>query len=108
MSVEAIKNIKDVEQQAQLLLKESKADAKKIVLDASQNAQEQANQIIGQAEAKAAAVLEAANKSAGAEYDRIIQVTQEECLGIMAEARNHLAKASDIIFERVVTGDGNR
>lgn len=108
MSVEAIKNIKEVEERAQQLLKDTKATAKKMVSDASEEAERIAQESDVLVDKKIAAMLLEAQNSAQQEFDRILAQTSQECDALKKEAQNQVSRAADIIFGRIVKANGNR
>jgi V/A-type H+-transporting ATPase subunit G/H len=102
MSVEAIKNIKAVEEKAQQLLQETKDAVKKLLADASEEAEKIAEESIKLTEKNVASILLEAKNAAQKDYDLILSKTAQECEKLKTDSEGNLERASDIIFGRVV------
>ncbi|MPM54867.1 hypothetical protein SDC9_101650 [bioreactor metagenome] len=102
MSIELIKTIKEVEQNADQLIKDAKAEAKQLNLVAQNEAASMTKQIQDQAEAEVAVIIAQANQDAQKRYDEIIEKTIHECTQLKDNARKNLDKAVNIVYERVV------
>jgi V/A-type H+-transporting ATPase subunit G/H len=107
VTVEILKSIKQAEDEADMVRRQSLADARQILSDAKAEAQKLAEQLLKAAEAEAAAIISQARTAASGEADRMDRAASAESEGIMVQAGSEMDKAVEAIVGRIISSYGN-
>lgn len=107
MSLEILKSIKQTEDQAEDLQRQSLDDSRQILSEASNQSYKLQEQAIEDAEKDAKDILLKAEKLANTEIKKLQAEVDKECEEIKNHARKKLDKAVEIIMGRVVNIYGN-
>jgi len=104
MSLVAIQAVAAAESEADKLLSETAAEAKRIVAAAEAAGKEKVQNAVESAESAAADICREAEEEASKAAAQAARETREECLALESEAESRMDKAVAAILERVVGG----
>jgi vacuolar-type H+-ATPase subunit H len=102
LTVGFIKDIRQAEEQADQIVRQSAADARGIVAEAQSDADRICRESEAAARARADELLALAEKKAGEDISALDARVAGECDGIAGAARAKLAGAAEIIAGRIV------
>ncbi|HOJ11571.1 MAG TPA: hypothetical protein PK733_13400 [Clostridiales bacterium] len=107
MTIEIVRSIKNAEQEADNLIKESISKAHNIMSDAEKQKNEVLAKIVEEAEQESANLLMNMEKEVQGEIEGIYRKAEEEGKLIKNKARTNINKAVDIVVERIVNSHVN-
>ncbi len=103
MAIELIIKIKEMEEQAEQVVRKSLTDAKKMAADA----EKEASRILEEAQREADELyrnrLDEAGREALAVYEDILRSAREECGLLAAAAEQNMAEAVAAVYRKVVS-----
>lgn len=102
-----IKVIREAEERAESIKKESQLKAKQIISNANSEALNILDETRKRAEADRLDVLEKVQAEGQVLYEAIINEAKIKCDNILSQADKNMDEASSIILERIVKSDGN-
>lgn len=102
MSIDLIKAIKDAEEKADQIIKQSLTDARQMVADAENQSVILVEQAMEQAFIKANDIITNAEKSAVEEISQIKEEITHECNLLRKQASNKIEAAVNLICGRIV------
>ena len=104
MSLSAIQQITDIEQQAKDCVSEANANARLIVQEARQQADLQYTTVQKTALEKAAEITSAARTRSESTSQYILEQARVDCANLREQAQNKMDAAVSKVIERVVSG----
>lgn len=104
MSLDAIRQVTQAEEETREQLDRARADAKRAVSDAERDGKERIAQARSQAEGEVKLLLTAAETRAEAHAREVMAQALRDCDVLRATAEERLDRAADLILERVVNG----
>ena len=107
MAIEAIKEIKKVEEKADMLVKEAHQKSKEIISKATLQGEEQYNAIVGTAKESAQEIIDTAISSGEDEAKAIKLAGSEKCASILNLSNDKVDAAVKLVIERIVNINGN-
>ena len=107
MSVEAIKKIKESEQNGNEIIAKANAEAKEIIKNARTDGAHKYEDIIKSAKMETAKILEDAEKEGANIAEPIISKCAEEGKKYLNMEKNKMDGAIKLIYERIVKSHGN-
>lgn len=107
VSIDVIKSIKEAEEKAEQLIRQSLADARQIISEAENQSVKIQEKAIEEAEKRANEIIEQQEKAAEAEILQMKKSIDQECSKIKEQAEKHFDKAVDMILGRIVKIHGN-
>ncbi len=102
MSLEAIKQVTQAEEETQARLAEAKINAKRMVADAEREGRAQVESARAQAETKAKDLMKQAEVRAHDRTTAVMHETEQSCATLRQAAEAKLDAAADLIVRRVV------
>lgn len=103
MSLEAIKQITDTEQQYQQRKKEAAANAQKLIIDAERGGKAYLEKAKMDAETEVRSLLNDAEKKAAIQAEELMNKAQIRCESLRQAAEQRLDQAVSKIVERIVS-----
>lgn len=107
MAIEAIKEIKKVEMQADEMIKKAHEQSKKIISDATIQADERYNSIIEEARNVARGIISNAEDAGRKEAEVILSEGEEQCAEVSNLTGSKIDSAVNLVIERIVKTNGN-
>ena len=107
MSIEAIKEIKKVELQADEMIKKAHEQSKKIISDATIEADERYNSIIEEAKNVARGIVSNAEEAGRKEAEVILSEGEKQCAEVSSLKGSKIDSAVNLVIERIVKTNGN-
>ena len=103
MSIEAMKKVLDAEQLGRAVQTKAAESARAMVEEAEAEGMALLAQIQEQAGVESNALMQEAEKQGALLREEILQHAENQCAVLRAHAQQNLAKAADLIVERIVT-----
>mgnify|MGYP001025548908 CR=1 FL=1 len=107
MSIKVIKIIREAEEKAEEIKKDSSITAKQIITEAKAEAQNIVEEAEKQAESHRESAISKAESEGQLLYDSIINNAAKECEELTSKANGNMNNAVSIILERIVKTSGN-
>ncbi|MGG5462262.1 V-type ATP synthase subunit H [Clostridium sp. B9] len=107
MAIEAIKEIKKVEMQADEMIKKSHEQSKKIISDATIEGDERYNSIIKEARNAAQEIMNNAEEAGRKEAEIILSEGKGQCTNVSNLTGDRINDAVNLVIERIVKTNGN-
>ncbi|WP_300350276.1 V-type ATP synthase subunit H [Clostridium sp.] len=107
MAIEAIKEIRKVEMQADEMIKESHEQSKKIISDATIEGDKRYNEIITEAKNVAKEIMNNAEDAGKKEAEIILSEGKGKCAEVSNLTGDKINDAVNLIIERIVKTNGN-
>lgn len=102
MSLEAIKQVTQAEEETQVKLTDAKAAAKRMVADAERDGRALVESARNEAETKVRGLMKAAETRAQDRTAEVMRETEQSCATLRQTAEAKLDTAADLIVRRVV------
>ncbi|WP_346964297.1 hypothetical protein, partial [Clostridium perfringens] len=107
LAIEAIKEIKKVELQADEMIKKAHEQSKKIISDATIEADERYNSIIEEAKNVARGIVSNAEEAGRKEAEVILSEGEKQCAEVSSLKGSKIDSAVNLVIERIVKTNGN-
>lgn len=107
MAVEAIKEIKKVEKQAEAMVKEAHQQSKEIISKATLQGEVQYKTIVEEAKVKAQEIINLSITSGNEEAEALLVAGESKCAGIRNLSEDRINSAVKLVIERIVNINGN-
>ena len=102
MSIDAIKQVAQAEQETQARKVQAQGEAKRLVAEAERAGQARVAARRSEAEAQVGEMMKQAEERAAQRTQTVMQETAGECDALRETAKGRMAKAAGLIVERVV------
>ena len=107
MAIEAIKEIRKVEMQADEMIKKSHEQSKKIISDATNEGEKRYNEIISEAKSVAQEIMNNAEEAGKKEAKIILSEGKGKCAEVSDLTSDKINDAVNLVIERIVKTNGN-
>jgi V/A-type H+-transporting ATPase subunit G/H len=107
VSIEAIKAVREMEDESEQLKKNAIQKAKQMLAEANSSAAKRIDEATKSAELEASVIIADAQKEGDSKYAKIIEATNQECVAMKTAVSKNIPKAVEIILGRIVKPDGN-
>ena len=107
MAIEAIKQVREVEQKAEAMVKTAHQQSKEIISKATLQGEEQNKTIVEEAKTKAQEIINKAISSGEEEAKTLLNEGAVKCESIRNLSKDKVDAAFKLVIERIVNTNGN-